>query len=233
MRYCVSDIHGEYEMFRELLRRISFAEKDEMYICGDIIDKGEKSIELAKLISSYDNIHCIIGNHEFAFLKYYHSILQTSPDDFDEVLRKLQNYFPQDGHLLDWDLVDWFDGLPSYIEEDEFICVHAGIPTDSDQQLVPLDEVSVEQLVHDRRFKDPCVIHKSPKCVFFGHTQTDCICGENKILGYRRNNGVPAKSITDFYKIHLDTGSWSNGVLGCFCLDTLKAVYIKKENKKL
>ena len=56
MRYCISDIHGEYEMFRELLRRISFSEKDVMYICGDIIDKGEKSIHLAKLISSYDNI---------------------------------------------------------------------------------------------------------------------------------------------------------------------------------
>ena len=233
MRYIVSDIHGEYELFVRLLERISFSEEDEMFICGDVIDKGPQPIRLAKLVSSCDNIHCIIGNHELAFLKYYQSILQTSPDDFDEVLKKLQNYFSEDGCLLDWDLVDWFDGLPSYIEEDDFICVHAGIPIDSEQQLVPLDEVSVEQLVHDRRFKDPNVIHKSPKCVFFGHTQTDCIYGENKILGYRRNNGVPAKSITDFYKIHLDTGSWSNGVLGCFCIDTLKAVYIKKENKKL
>ena len=233
MKYIVSDVHAEYELFVRLLERISFSEEDEMYICGDIIEKGEDSIKLARYIFSFPNIHCIIGNHEYAFLKYYHSILETSPEDFDEVLRKLQTYFPEDGHLLDWDLMDWFESLPAFIEEEDFICVHAGIPIDSDQQLVPLDEVSVEQLVHDRRFKDPNVIHKSQKCVFFGHTQTDCICGENKILGYRRNNGVPAKSITDFYKIHLDTGSWSNGVLGCFCLDTLKAVYIKKENKKL
>ena len=228
MRYIVSDIHGEYELFVRLLERLSFSEKDEMYICGDIIDKGESSIKLAKYISSFPNIHCIIGNHEFAFLKYYQSLLQASPDDFDEVLKKLQEYFPKDGHLLDWDLMDWFESLPTYIEEDDFICVHAGIPIDSEQKLASLDEVSVEQLVHDRRFKDTSAIHTSPKCVFFGHTQTDCICGENKILGYRRSIDAPVKSITDFCKIHLDTGSWSNGVLGCFCVDTLKAFYVRK-----
>ena len=228
MRYIVSDIHGEYELFVRLLKHISFSEEDEMYICGDVIDKGQQPIRLAKLISSKDNIHCIIGNHEYAFLKYYHSILETSPDDFDEVLRKLQNYFPEDGHLLNWDLVDWFDGLPTYIEEDDFICVHAGIPINSDQQLVLLEEVSVEQLVHDRRFKEPRAIHVSPKCVFFGHTQTDCICGESKVLGYRRNKDAPPKTIKDYYKIHIDTGAWSNGVLGCVCVDTLKVYYVKK-----
>lgn len=228
MKYIVSDVHAEYELFVRLLERISFSEEDEMYICGDIIDKGEDSIKLARYIFSFPNIHCIIGNHEYAFLKYYHSILETSPEDFDEVLRKLQTYFPEDGHLLDWDLVDWFDGLPNYIEEDDFICVHAGIPINSDQQLVPLDEASVEQLVHDRRFKEPRAIHVSPKCVFFGHTQTDCICGESKVLGYRRNNDAPPKTIKDYYKIHMDTGAWSNGVLGCVCVDTLKVYYVKK-----
>lgn len=88
MRYCVSDIHGEYEMFRELLRRISFTDKDEMYICGDIVDKGEKSIQLAKLISSYDNIHCIIGNHEFAFLKYYHRTSMQFSESSRIIFRK-------------------------------------------------------------------------------------------------------------------------------------------------
>ena len=229
MVYCISDVHGEYELFKKLIERINFSKNDKMYICGDIIDKGESSIKLAKYIFSFSNIYCIMGNHELAFLKYYHSILQTSPEDFDDVLKKLQNYFPEDGRLLDWDLVDWFDSLPSYIVEKDFICVHAGIPLDESQQLLPLSEVSVEQLVHDRRFKDPSVIHKSPKCVFFGHTQTDCICGENKILGYRRNNDVPAKSISDFYKVHLDTGSWSNGVLGCFCVNTCKTIYVKIE----
>ena len=228
MKYVVSDIHGEYELFISLLKRIGFSAVDSLYVCGDIIDKGPESIRLAKYISGLKNAYCIIGNHEYAFLKYYHSILENSPDDFDEALKKLQSYFPEDGHLLDWELVDWLDNLPTYIEEDEFICVHAGIPIDKSGLLRPLSEVGTEQLVHDRRFKEPKTVHNSPKCVFFGHTQTDCICGENKILGYRRNERAAYKTIRDFYKIHLDTGSWSNGVLGCFCIDSLKVFYAKK-----
>ena len=231
MKYCISDIHGEYELFEKMLKRLNFSSKDKMYICGDIIDKGESSVRLAKYISSFSNMHCIVGNHEVAFLQYYHSLLENSPDNFDEVLGKLQAYFPHDGLLLDWALMDWLDSLPNYIEEDEFICVHAGIPVDKHGMLIPLSDVSTEYLVHDRRFKDPKLIHNSPKCVLFGHTQTDCVCGENKILGYPRNNQKSSKSIKDYYKIHLDTGSWSNGVLGCICIDTMKVYYVNKDAK--
>ena len=231
MVYCVSDIHGEYELFKNLLEKIKFSEKDFMYVCGDIIDKGESSVKLAKYIFSFPNIHCIAGNHECAFLKYYHSLLEDSPEDFDSVLRKLREYFPNDGHLLDWDTVDRLDSLPYYIEEDDFVCVHAGIPLDGAGKPLSLDRVSPEQLVHDRRFKDPDLVHYGTRCVFFGHTQTDCICGEAKILGYRKNSAEQPKTVKDYYKIHLDTGSWSNGVLGCFCIDTLKAFYVRKEKK--
>ena len=229
MRYIVSDIHGEYELFKLLLERIKFSSEDTMFICGDIIDKGPQSVRLAKEISGMHNVNCIIGNHEYAFLKYYHSFLERSPENFDTVLRELQAYFPDDGHLLDWNLVDWLDNLPSFIEEEDFICVHAGIPIDDSGLLLSPSSVSTEELVHDRRFKEPDFLHCSPKCVFFGHTQTDCICGESKILVYRRDKNQIPKTIKDFYKVHLDTGTWSNGVLGCFCIDTLKAFYIKKQ----
>ena len=228
MRYCISDIHGEYELFRKLLKKIDFSDFDEMYICGDIIDKGKSSVKLAKYISSFSNIYCILGNHELAFLKYYHSILEASPSDFEEVLKKLKSYFPNDGYLLDWDLVDWFDSLPAYIEKDDFICVHAGIPLDDYQNLIPFSRVSVEELVHDRKFKEPNVVHDNPKCVFFGHTQTDCICGKSRVLGYRKNKNLDPQTIKDYYKIHMDTGAWSNGVLGCVCIDTLKVFYVQK-----
>lgn len=228
MRYVVSDLHGEYELFLNLLKIINFSENDEMYICGDIIDKGKSSVRLAKYISERENIHCIIGNHEYAFLKYYEFILRESPDDFDEVLKRLQDYFPDDGYLLDWETVDWFGELPAYIEGEDFICVHAGIPLDEGGALVPLSSVDEEFIVHDRRFKEPSVIHYSPKCVFFGHTQTDCISGECKVLAYARNKDAIPHTVGDYYKIHLDTGSWNNGVLGCFCIDTLKTFYARK-----
>ncbi len=228
MRYCISDVHGKYALFRKLLKAIHFSEKDTLYLCGDILDKGENSIRLAKEVSSFPNMHCILGNHEYAFLQYYHALLQKPPEDADTVLKKLQSYFPEEDSSLDWALVNWLDGLPAYLEEADFICVHAGIPTDAFGNLLPVSEVRVEQLVYDRRFKNPDLIHTSPKCVFFGHTPTDCICGEPKILAYRRNRAVPAKCVADYYKVHLDTGAWQTGVLGCFCLDTCKVVYVKQ-----
>ena len=48
------------------------------------------------------------------------------------------------------------------------------------------------------------------------------------VLEYRRDVSVPAKTVGDFVKIHLDTGVWASGVLGCFCIDTLEEIYVKK-----
>ena len=228
MIYCISDVHGEYDLFERLLDKIGFSDGDVMYICGDVIDKGKQSLQVAKRVASMPNVHTILGNHEHTFQTYYRSILQRASDDFDGVLDKIREYFAEDRDLLDWELVDWFESLPAYIETDDFICVHAGIPLDEERRLKPLADVSLEELIYDRKFKEPGVIHFSPKCVFFGHTQTNYICGEPRVLCYPRDPSRQPATVSDFYKIHLDTGTWSNGVLGCFCVDTLETVYVTK-----
>lgn len=226
MRYCVSDIHGEYDLFTRLLERIGFSDDDEMYVCGDVIDKGEDSVRLAKLISSLENVRCIIGNHELQFLNYYDSVMEDADNLDDEALLKLREYFPKDAHFLDSELVEWINSLPTYIEEDDFICVHAGVPLDSQGRLLPLEEARVEELVYDRKFKNPDVIPKAPKCVFFGHTETSSISGEDRIIKYLAHGVTKPRSVLDYCKIHLDTGAWRSGVLGCFCIDSLTEIYV-------
>lgn len=93
MTYVMSDIHGEYSSFLELLSKINFSDNDILYICGDMIEKGPDSIRLAKYIFSRNNIKVIRGNHEEDFLKYFHRIafvLQTVPTDEEFV--KYKNY---------------------------------------------------------------------------------------------------------------------------------------------
>ena len=102
MLYFASDIHGYYELFIRLLQKIGFSSRDEMIICGDVIDKGPDSVRLARFVFRQPNIRCILGNHEYAFLKYYWSLMQDADGNFEEILKKLQAYFP-DGDLLDWD----------------------------------------------------------------------------------------------------------------------------------
>ena len=230
MRYVISDVHGEYELFVALLRKIRFSKEDEMLVGGDMIDKGKSSVRLLKLIFSLPNVKPIIGNHEYAFLKYYHGLMQTIPYNPDDILRKLQEYFPDDGHLLDWDTVDALEALPTYIEEDDFLLVHAGVPINDDGELLPPRLATTEQLVHDRRFKAPELVHRDKRCVFFGHTETTALIGRPRMIAYKRTPS-PTR-VNDYYKIHLDTGAWSRGVLGCFCIDTLKPFYVERADIK-
>lgn len=228
MLYICSDLHGEYRLFRALLERIAFSRSDRMIVCGDVIDKGEEPVRLLQFVLGEPNIELILGNHELEFLKYYRTLMREHARDFGRVLSLLSEYFPTDGQLLDWGTVDALEALPLYIEGEDFVCVHAGAPLGADGRLLPLAEATVEELVYDRRFKDPYVRHEDPRCVFFGHTETAAISGEAKILVYRRNRGTPPASLRDLYKIHLDTGAWSRGVMGCFCVDTLKAYYVRR-----
>lgn len=205
MIYIVSDIQGEYKLFIKLLRKIDFSSGDEMIICGDVVDKGQDSDKLLKFIKSMPNFRFIFGNHEYAFLKHYWAIMQASPNDFDEVLKNLQDYFPYDGKLLDWDTVDWLESLPYYIEEKKFICVHAGVQLDEDNRVVPLCKTTREHLVYDRNFKEPNVVPLTNKCIFFGHTPTSYISNESRIIKYKWD-ASSTNTIQDYYKIHLDLG---------------------------
>lgn len=66
--YVVSDLHGQFDAFIELLKRISFSDADYMYVLGDAIDRGPHGIHLLQLIKEAPNMDLLIGNHEFMML---------------------------------------------------------------------------------------------------------------------------------------------------------------------
>ena len=107
MNFFISDIHGEYDLFVRLLDKIKFSDADNLFVLGDMIDKGNDSVMVMKKLYSMRNAVCILGNHEYDFLKYYRSIMENATKDFDLVLEKLQEYFPHDRQDLTRDLLDW------------------------------------------------------------------------------------------------------------------------------
>ena len=229
MTYCISDIHGEYELFMRLLEKINYSDTEKLIVCGDIIDKGKASIKLVKTLFSMPNAYCIKGNHEFEFFKFYRTRMHSAIMDFDAILWQLQQYFPEDGHLLDWDTVDRLVELPGFIENDEFICVHAGLPIDADGTILPPSDASLEELVYDRTFKNPNIIPITEKCIIFGHTPTSYIQSDPVILTYPKDNRiVNSQNIRDYCKIHIDTGVSLNGVLGCFRTDDCRSFYVSR-----
>ena len=226
MDYCISDIHGHYDLFCRLLDKIRFSGGDKLYVLGDIIDKGPDSIRLAKLLFSMPNVYCIAGNHEYDFLKFYRALMQQT-ENYDWVLEKLRTYF-SDGTLLDWETVDRFDLLPFYVETDKFIGVHAGVPF-RDGLFLPPEDARPEQLVYDRFFKEPDVLPRGEKCILYGHTPVRYLTGKDEILLYPRDGAVKdSRNIADYCKIHLDTGVALSGVLGCFAVNNCQSFYVSE-----
>lgn len=64
--YCISDIHGCFIEFNKMLRLINFQESDELYILGDIFDRGPASAEMLWWATKQApaNVHFLLGNHE-------------------------------------------------------------------------------------------------------------------------------------------------------------------------
>ena len=64
MKYCMSDIHGESERYFQMLKEIQFSSDDQLYIIGDVIDRGPGGIEILKDIMPRENVVLLLGNHE-------------------------------------------------------------------------------------------------------------------------------------------------------------------------
>mgnify|MGYP000777100282 CR=1 FL=1 len=67
--YVISDIHGEYEKFMELLEEIELEENDTLYVLGDVLDRGKHPIKTVLKLMEMPNAICLVGNHEVMALK--------------------------------------------------------------------------------------------------------------------------------------------------------------------
>ena len=64
MHYCISDVHGEYAMYLEMLKTINFSDDDVLFFIGDAADRGPFGVDVWKDIMSRRNVVMIRGNHE-------------------------------------------------------------------------------------------------------------------------------------------------------------------------
>ena len=73
-KFCISDIHGQYKAFIDVLKKAKFKlGEDHLYILGDLIDWGDDSIKVIKTIMRWEQkypgtIFVTIGNHDLMML---------------------------------------------------------------------------------------------------------------------------------------------------------------------
>lgn len=76
--YVISDIHGCFDEFQEMLRKISLSDDDRLILAGDYIDRGPKSREMLQFLEKCPpNVIPIKGNHDAEFVEYVRLMQQT------------------------------------------------------------------------------------------------------------------------------------------------------------
>ena len=169
--YAISDIHGCSETFTELLNKISFSTNDTLYLLGDYIDRGPSSIQtidkIIELQSSGYNIKCLRGNHEQMMLNSIQDPSQSTlweKNGGDKVLDELGIYSVSQ---IPRKYINFIEGLPYYIETDDFFFVHAGLNL---QIFNPLEDK--ESMIWIRNWEDHIILDEflQGKKLVHGHT---------------------------------------------------------------
>ena len=120
--YAIGDLQGCYDPFRRLLDAIDFdADKDRIWLTGDLVNRGPKSLKTLRFVRSLgDSAIVVLGNHDLHLLALAADI--TDYGKRFETLRKILEAHDRD------ELIDWLRHRPlaHYDKKLDSLLVHAG-----------------------------------------------------------------------------------------------------------
>lgn len=232
MTYVMSDLHGEYRKYMGMLDKIAFSDSDELYVLGDVVDRGDEPVRILRDMSLRHNVYPIIGNHDYMAAAILKKICveiteENYASQLDTALLDLLAMWQQDGGLTTLNGFRKLTGdertaLIGYIEDFapyaylsvggiNFILVHGGIPYE--KRDVPLEEQDVRELITERMDYDRR--YYNDRYIVSGHTPTAMI--DRKYDGrIMRKNG----------HIAIDCGAVFGRPLGCVRLEDMKEFYV-------
>lgn len=179
----ISDIHGELDMLRALLKTTQYSKHtDQLILLGDYVDRGPDSKGVIDMVRSLADDGAIVlrGNHDQMMIDAYYgrdngwerwmrnhceSTLRTYDCEISGAACPLSQAFQ--AH------VEFLDSLPYFYETDDYIFVHAGVvpgehPSESDTfKLIWIREDFYEH-------------YNGHKTVIFGHTPTPFLNGKEE-----------------------------------------------------
>ncbi len=88
--YAIGDVQGCFDELKALLTHIKFnSDHDQLWFCGDLVNRGPKSLETLRFIKSLEsNAITVLGNHDLHLLAtVYDHKRPGKKDTFDELLR--------------------------------------------------------------------------------------------------------------------------------------------------
>ena len=219
--FVISDIHGQYDLFLKMIKKIGLKREDLMIIAGDICDRGEKSYEIymkcMKMIKLGYNLKFILGNHEDMLLEDLEndyslryetefSIYRNSKYFNKKSMKEWyeENFFKE----IKW-LVKWLKNCPLIISGNENIFVHAGLDLQTD-----VEKQERETVLWTREEfwlnKESILEEYRSKNIYFGHTPNI--------------NGRISEKTDKIWDI--DCGAFFTHFLGCVEVKSKEKIYV-------
>lgn len=234
MVYVVSDIHGCYEEYRDLLELIHLRDQDTLYVLGDVVDRGEDAIKVLLDMMSRPNVIPITGNHDYlasvVLEKLCVDITEENADSYlDAEFMKVYNMWIADGghatltafrqltrgqrlKVLDY-LFEFLPYAQVEVNGRQFVLVHAGLMNFSQER--DLKDYALYERIFERA--DYSKVYFKDRFLVTGHTPTSYINKSGSSRIYKANNHFA-----------IDCGVVYGGRLAALCLDTLVEYYVKK-----
>lgn len=200
MLYCISDLHGEYEKYIAILKKLNLSSADTLFIIGDICDRGEKPCAILLDMMERPNIIPLAGNHDVVAAHVLKLFSQEITDDLlekfdDDTLYLIQAWMMDVGVSTLKDFRKRSAGererILNYLKEfrfyeevsaggNEYVIVHGGL-----ENFLPekkLSDYSPDELIYSRTdYSKP--LFSGSKYLVTGHTPTMAI-PENPTPGY-------------------------------------------------
>ena len=232
--YVMSDLHGNYEGFMSILEQIKFSEEDELYVDGDIVDRGKGGIKILQYMMMQPNIYPIIGNHEYALMQVLDFVTQEITEDSiskidEKTLQNIIEYQNIGGQVtLDefhklskeeqQDIMEYLKEFAAYeeisVKGNKFVIIHAGFINFRPERKL------VDYQLYELIFKAPNYekVYFMDKYLVTGHLPTRAIEGAKPDEIYMANNHIA-----------MDCASGYGGKVGCIRLDDFQCFYAESE----
>lgn len=232
--YVMSDLHGNFEGFMSILEQINFSEEDELYINGDIVDRGRGGIKTLQYMMMQPNIYPIIGNHEYALMQVLDFVTQEITEETiskidEQTLKNIIEYQNIGGQItLDefhklskeeqMDIIEYLEEFTAYeeisVNGKAFIIIHAGFINFKPER--KMEDYQLYELIF--RAPDYEKVYFRDKYLVTGHLPTRAIEGAKTDEIYMANNHIA-----------IDCASGYGGKVGCIRLDDFQCYYSKSE----
>ncbi|MBC5774623.1 serine/threonine protein phosphatase [Pontibacter sp. KCTC 32443] len=168
-RYVLTDIHGCAQTLKAMVwGQLKLQKHDELYILGDVVNKGPDSKGVIDFIvhlqKQHYNVQCLRGNHDQMLLKAAtkgEAALNLTATEKELVL---ESFGIRDFEHLPSKYISFLNNLPYYLELPDIFLVHAGF--DFKQANIFKDK---EAMLNIRGYKaDPAKLNN--KRLVHGHT---------------------------------------------------------------